>query len=89
MAREPEIPPAKLGPLNMGMATVSQWLFNFIVAKYTPLMFSSLGANGYGTYFLYGAFCFAMVLYAWYFVPETKGEKSLPVPKSSLHYCDT
>lgn len=68
-----EIPPARLRPFNMGLATASQWIFNFIVAKCTPLMFANLGAHGYGTYFLYGAFCFTMVIYAWYFVPETKG----------------
>lgn len=58
----------------MGMATASQWLFNFVVAKCTPLMFATLGARGYGTYFLYGSFCFVMVVYAWFLVPETKGQ---------------
>ncbi|KAI0149005.1 general substrate transporter [Pestalotiopsis sp. NC0098] len=68
-----EIPSARLRALNMGMATASQWLFNFVVAKCTPLMFATLGARGYGTYFLYGSFCFVMVVYAWFLVPETKG----------------
>lgn len=36
-------------------------------------MFATLGKNGYGTYFVYGNFCFAMVIYTWFFVPETKG----------------
>ena len=57
----------------MGMATASQWFFNFVVAKSTPTMFATLGKNGYGTYFVYGSFCFVMVIYTWYFVPETKG----------------
>ncbi|KAF7622458.1 hypothetical protein AFLA_008995 [Aspergillus flavus NRRL3357] len=68
-----EIPPARVRALNMGMATASQWFFNFVVAKSTPTMFATLGKNGYGTYFVYGSFCFVMVLYTWYFVPETKG----------------
>ncbi|KAE8372206.1 general substrate transporter [Aspergillus bertholletiae] len=68
-----EIPPARLRALNMGMATASQWFFNFVVAKSTPTMFATLGKNGYGTYFVYGSFCFVMVLYTWFFVPETKG----------------
>ncbi|KAL4931357.1 sugar porter family MFS transporter [Aspergillus undulatus] len=68
-----EIPPARLRPLNMGMATASQWLFNFVVAKATPSMLATLGSNGYGTFFLYGGFCFIMVIYTWFFVPETKG----------------
>lgn len=57
----------------MGMAVASQWLWNFVVAKATPSMFATLGVNGFGTYFVYGSFCFAMVVYAWFLVPETKG----------------
>lgn len=60
--------------LQMGMATASQWLFNFVVAKSTPSMFATLGRGGFGTYFVYGSFCFTMVVFAWFFVPETKGE---------------
>jgi hypothetical protein len=62
--------------LQMGMATASQWLFNFVVAKGTLSMFATMGSHGFGTYFLYGSFCFTMVVFAWFFVPETKGEKS-------------
>ncbi|TEA21706.1 Quinate permease [Colletotrichum sidae] len=51
-----EIPPARLRALMMGMATASQWLFNFVVAKATPSIF-----------------CFVMVVFAWFFVPETSG----------------
>ncbi|KAF6833227.1 MFS quinate transporter [Colletotrichum musicola] len=71
-----EIPPARLRALMMGMATASQWLFNFVVAKATPSMFATLGANGFGTYFVYGTFCFVMVVFAWFFVPETSGKWS-------------
>ncbi|BCS29714.1 uncharacterized protein APUU_80017A [Aspergillus puulaauensis] len=55
------------------MATASQWLFNFVVAKATPSMFATLGVNGFGTYFVYGSFCFVMVVFTWFLVPETKG----------------
>ncbi|TDZ14582.1 Quinate permease [Colletotrichum orbiculare MAFF 240422] len=68
-----EIPPARLRALMMGMATASQWLFNFVVAKATPSMFATLGTNGFGTYFVYGSFCLVMVVFAWFFVPETSG----------------
>ncbi|KAL1610729.1 hypothetical protein SLS60_002399 [Paraconiothyrium brasiliense] len=68
-----EIPPTRLRALMMGMAVASQWLFNFVVAKATPSMFATLGKNGFGTYFVYGSFCFVMVIYAWFLVPETKG----------------
>jgi hypothetical protein len=36
-------------------------------------MLDTVGANGYGTYFIYGSFCFVMAFIAWFFVPETKG----------------
>ncbi|KAH6981371.1 general substrate transporter [Ilyonectria sp. MPI-CAGE-AT-0026] len=68
-----EIPAARMRALQMGMATASQWLFNFVVAKSTLSMFATLGTNGFGTYFLYGSFCLTMALFAWFFVPETKG----------------
>ncbi|RYP56433.1 hypothetical protein DL769_009918 [Monosporascus sp. CRB-8-3] len=68
-----EIPPARLRALQMGIATASQWLFNFVVAKATPTMFATLGSNGFGTYFVYGSFCFMMTVFAWAMIPETKG----------------
>ncbi|OJJ58371.1 hypothetical protein ASPSYDRAFT_90543 [Aspergillus sydowii CBS 593.65] len=68
-----EIPAARMRSLQMGMATASQWLFNFVVAKATPSMFATLGVNGFGTYFVYGSFCFVMVVFTWFLVPETKG----------------
>ncbi|KAF2021477.1 general substrate transporter [Aaosphaeria arxii CBS 175.79] len=68
-----ECPPARLRALMMGMAVASQWLWNFVVAKSTPSMFATLGKGGFGTYFVYGSFCFVMVIYAWVLVPETKG----------------
>lgn len=37
-------------------------------------MFATLGKGGFGTYFFYGGCCFVMVVYAFFFVPETKGE---------------
>lgn len=69
--------------LQMGMATASQWLFNFVVAKATPSMFATLGVNGFGTYFVYGSFCFAMVIFTWFLVPETNGECRIPRERNS------
>lgn len=44
-----------------------------MVARATPVMLVTVGAHGYGTYFIFGSFCFAMVAIAYFFVPETKG----------------
>lgn len=31
------------------------------------------GPTGYGTYLIFGSFCFSMFVFVWFFVPETKG----------------
>lgn len=36
-------------------------------------MLAVVGNAGYGTYFIFGSFCFAMFFFSWFFVPETKG----------------
>lgn len=68
-----EIPTARLRALNVAMAAATQWLFNFVVARATPNMMATVGKGGYGTYFIYGCFCFSMFFFTWFFVPETKG----------------
>jgi hypothetical protein len=68
-----EIPSARLRAMNVAFAAATQWLFNFVVARATPVMIVTVGNAGYGTYFIYGSFCFAMWLFAYLWVPETKG----------------
>ena len=68
-----EIPTSRLRGLNDSLAAATQWLFNFVGARATPVMFDTVGANGYGTYFIYGSFCVVIVVIAWFFVKETKG----------------
>jgi Sugar (and other) transporter len=36
-------------------------------------MLITVGEKGYGTYFIFGSFCFAMVAWVWLVLPETKG----------------
>ena len=68
-----EIPTARLRGLNVSLAAATQWLFNFVVARASPVMLQKVGRAGYGTYFIYGSFCFAMVVFVLLFIPETKG----------------
>jgi MFS transporter, SP family, sugar:H+ symporter len=56
---------------------MTQWLFNFVIAKLTPIMLDRIT---YGTFLLFGACCILMLLYAVFFVPETKG-----VPLESIN----
>ncbi|EHL03808.1 putative Quinate permease [Glarea lozoyensis 74030] len=68
-----EIPTARLRAMNVAIAASTQWLFNFVVAQAVPHMLKNVGKNGYGTYFIFGAFCFSMFFFVWFLVPETKG----------------
>jgi hypothetical protein len=68
-----EIPTARLRALNVSLAAATQWLFNFVVTRITPIMLVSEGRGGYGAFLTYGCFCFAMGVFVWIFIPETKG----------------
>ncbi|KAI8622945.1 MFS sugar transporter-like protein [Xylariaceae sp. FL1651] len=68
-----EIPTARLRPLNVALAAATQWLFNFVVARTLPVMLATLGPGGYGTYFIYGSFGVIMLIFVYFFIPETKG----------------
>jgi sugar porter (SP) family MFS transporter len=69
-----EIPTARLRGINVALAASTQWLFNFAVARATPPMLANVGGkSGYGTYFIFGSFCFAMCIFVLVFIPETKG----------------
>lgn len=54
----------------MSTALMTQWLFNFVIAKLTPIMLARIT---YGTFLLFGSCCIVMLLYAVFCVPETKG----------------
>lgn len=68
-----EIPTARLRSMNVALAAATQWLFNLIVARVVPNMLATVGSNGYGTYLIFGSFCFSMFVFVWFLVPETKG----------------
>jgi len=36
-------------------------------------MLANAGKAGYGTYFIFGSFCFSMFIFVWFLIPETKG----------------
>jgi sugar porter (SP) family MFS transporter len=68
-----EIPTTRLRGYNVSLAAATQWLFNFVVARSTPVMLITVGHAGYGTYFIFGCFCWTMVVLVYFFCPETKG----------------
>lgn len=68
-----EIPTARLRSMNVSLAAAVQWLFNFVVARTVPTMLATVGKDGYGTYFIFGSFCFSMFFFVYFFIPDTKG----------------
>jgi hypothetical protein len=45
-----EIYSARLRGTCMGAAAATNWLFNFVVSRATPVMLATMGAGGYGTF---------------------------------------
>ena len=54
----------------MAASLMTQWLFNFIIAKITPIMLANIT---YGTFLLFGSLCIVMGIWTVFCVPETKG----------------
>lgn len=65
-----EIFPLDIRMLCVSVTTAVTWLGSFIIARSTPYMISDLG---YGAYFFFASILCAMGVWAFFFVPETKG----------------
>ncbi|KAK4111475.1 putative sugar transporter protein [Canariomyces notabilis] len=68
-----EIPTARLRALNVAIGALTQWVFNFIIARTVLTMQVTMGTAGYGMFFLFGTFGWIMGIFVWFFIPETKG----------------
>jgi sugar porter (SP) family MFS transporter len=51
-------------------AAANNWFWNFIISRFTPQMFSSMG---YGVYLFFASLMICAAVYVWFIVPETKG----------------
>lgn len=69
-----EIFPLDIRMLCVAMTTAITWVGSFLIARTTPYMISDLG---YGAYFFFSAILVCMGLWAFFFIPETKGVLSL------------
>ena len=67
-----EIYPVHVRAKAMSLATLSNWLFNFIVAFTFPYLFNAF--NAAGSFCLYGAICLLALAFIYFYVPETKGK---------------
>ncbi|KAF7559270.1 hypothetical protein G7046_g4875 [Stylonectria norvegica] len=55
---------------GIAVGTATQWLFNFTFSQITPHAVTNLG---WKTFLMFAIFNFALVVYAWLFIKETKG----------------
>ncbi|KAI1499017.1 general substrate transporter [Biscogniauxia marginata] len=56
--------------LGQASAAASNWFWNFIISRFTPQMFTTMG---YGVYFFFASLMILSVIFVYFLVPETKG----------------
>lgn len=56
--------------LAQACAAASNWLWNFLITRFTPQMFTSMG---YGVYFFFASLMILSSFFVWFLLPETKG----------------
>ncbi|KAF4969975.1 hypothetical protein FSARC_2877 [Fusarium sarcochroum] len=65
-----EIFPTRIREGGIAVGTATQWLWNFAFSQITPHAVENLG---WRTFLMFGIFNFALVIYAWLVIKETKG----------------
>ncbi|KAJ5436561.1 Major facilitator superfamily domain general substrate transporter [Penicillium cf. griseofulvum] len=56
--------------LAQACAAASNWLWNFLISRFTPQMFTAMG---YGVYFFFASMMMISIVFVYFLVPETKG----------------
>ncbi|KAJ5218571.1 uncharacterized protein N7498_000670 [Penicillium cinerascens] len=56
--------------LAQGCAAASNWLWNFLISRFTPQMFTTMG---YGVYFFFASLMICSIFFVFFLIPETKG----------------
>ncbi|KAI1248372.1 hypothetical protein MGN70_009570 [Eutypa lata] len=66
-----EIFPSRIREAGVAIGTSTQWLFNFVFSQATPHAVQNLG---WKTFLMFAIFNFALVVFVWFFIKETKGK---------------
>lgn len=56
--------------LAQAFAAANNWFWNFLVARFTPQMFTTMG---YGVYFFFASLMILSIPFVYFLIPETKG----------------
>ncbi|KAM0259867.1 hypothetical protein ACHAQJ_003111 [Trichoderma viride] len=65
-----EIFPTRIREGGIAVGAATQWLFGFTLSQVTPTAVNNLG---YKAFLMFCCFNWALVLYTWFFIKETKG----------------
>ncbi|KAI1424936.1 general substrate transporter [Xylaria sp. FL1777] len=69
---EPESPITNTDDRSLGQASAaaSNWLYNFLISRFTPQLFTALG---YGVYYFFASLMVLSIIFVFFLIPETKG----------------
>lgn len=56
--------------LAQAVAAASNWLWNFLISRFTPQMFATMD---YGVYFFFSSLMILSIAFVYFLIPETKG----------------
>ncbi|KXJ89566.1 general substrate transporter [Microdochium bolleyi] len=65
-----EIFPTRIREIGVAVGTATQWLFNFVFSQITPHAINNIG---WKTFLMFCIFNWALVVYVWFVIKETKG----------------
>ncbi|KAI1413066.1 putative MFS sugar transporter [Hypoxylon sp. FL1857] len=66
-----EIFPSRIREAGVAVGTATQWLFNFVFSQITPHAINNIG---WRTFLMFCIFNWALAVYAWFVIKETKGK---------------
>ncbi|EMC98331.1 hypothetical protein BAUCODRAFT_32364 [Baudoinia panamericana UAMH 10762] len=59
--------------LGQANAAANNWFWNFIISRFTPQMFNTMGPSGCGVYYFFASMMILSIPFVYFLVPETKG----------------
>lgn len=65
--------PQNTRTLAQAFASMNNWFWNFIISRFTPQMFATMGRGGFGVYMFFASLMLCSVVFIWFLIPETRG----------------
>jgi MFS transporter, SP family, arabinose:H+ symporter len=78
-----EVFPMNVRNTGMGVASICNWGFNFLVVFTYPIFINVIGMEG--TFWIYGVACILGLFFTYFYVPETKGIALEEITEHLLH----